>query len=73
MKSKESFFVDFVGSAGRVQVPARLVNSSTLMLETPGKCLRDWAPKYVLKWKLLSCDQCKTNGTNQLLLATEEY
>lgn len=34
-KSKEAFKVEFVGSAGSVQVSAVLANSSTLILETP--------------------------------------
>ena len=38
-KSKEAFKVEFVGSAGSVQVSAVLANSSTLILETPGKWL----------------------------------
>lgn len=38
-KSRETFKVEFVGSAGSVQVPAVLANSSTLILETPGKWL----------------------------------
>lgn len=36
-KGKEAFKVEFVGAAGNVQVPAVLANSSTLILETPGK------------------------------------
>lgn len=31
--------VDFVGTAGAFQVPAKQLNSSTLILETPGKFL----------------------------------
>ena len=31
--------VDFVGTAGALQVPARQLNSSTLIVETPGKFL----------------------------------
>lgn len=38
-KGKEAFKVEFVGAAGNVQVPAVLANSSTLILETPGKWL----------------------------------
>ena len=37
VKGRGQFMVDFVGTAGALQVPAKQLNSSTLILETPGK------------------------------------
>lgn len=39
VKGRGQFMVDFVGTAGALQVPARQLNSSTLIVETPGKFL----------------------------------
>lgn len=36
-KAKGQFTVDFVGTGGAVQVTAKQLNSSTLILETPGR------------------------------------
>ena len=36
-KAKDQYVVDFVGTAGAVKVQATLANSSTLMLQAPGK------------------------------------
>ena len=45
-KAKEQYFVDFVGTAGAVKVQATLANSSTLMLQTPGKYRRLISPLF---------------------------
>ena len=37
VKGRSQFVVDFVGRAGAVQISAKQLNSSTLILETPGK------------------------------------